>query len=134
MAPIPTIATQPPNLLVLLPPIANYTPNVVVCPRPMHRIISFNKCNSGRHEVSVLIMMIVILHIITTLTRSYFSYNRMKILVDPEPTSPLVEQFQSLSLHEMDSSERLGTIRFTGTLYTHLVKVLMDGSSNDNFI
>lgn len=58
----------------------------------------------------------------------------MKILVDPEPTSPLVEQFQSLSLHEMDSSERLGTIRFTGTLYTHLVKVLMDGSSNDNFI
>lgn len=58
----------------------------------------------------------------------------MKILVDPEPTSPLVEQFQSLSLHERDSLVRLGTIRFTGTLYRHLVKVLMDGSSNDNFI
>lgn len=51
-----------------------------------------------------------------------------------ESTQQLQQEFQSLSLHAMDSTLISGTLRFTGYINGHVVQVLLDGGSDDNFL
>lgn len=52
----------------------------------------------------------------------------------PELDHLLTQEFQSLSLHAMDSKLIFGTLRFTGYVNGHAIQVLLDGGSDDNFL
>lgn len=50
------------------------------------------------------------------------------------PTDQLQQDFQSLSLHAVDSTVLSGTFGFTGYINGQVVQVLVDGGSDDNFL
>lgn len=54
--------------------------------------------------------------------------------LEPESTEKEVEGNTKLSLNAMNSAAASGTMRFTGTIKGHPVKILLDGGSDDNFI
>lgn len=49
-------------------------------------------------------------------------------------TEQLQQDFQSLSLHAMDSTIIFGTLRYVGYINGHVVQVLLDRGSDDNFL
>ena len=56
----------------------------------------------------------------------------MELCLDSD--QQLTQEFQSLSLHAMDSTVISGTLRFTGYINGHAIQVLLDGGSDDNFL